>query len=139
MDLSEMTEFSFLRDISQKNPQEFIDSTEGFSYIPHIFYLLKINHFINITGECWVQDIILTMTDRRSWQKRITMSTERLVHKRFLRVLDNCKIRGKRVELTNKGTYMIDQYMVWIREEERKIFYQIKLMKKKVQESKEND
>jgi hypothetical protein len=137
MDLQNMAEFSFMNSLSQKNTKQFLERT-NLRRMQDVHNLLKIYYFIHINGECWSNDIEATMTERRSWTRAIKIANNTMANKRLIRIIGREKIRGDKYELTNKGMYIIDQYISWMREEQRKVFYAIKLSRKKAKEHKEN-
>ena len=137
MDLPQLAEFSFLSSLAKKNIQQFIDEADGIRHVNDIYNLLKIYHFIQLNDECWREDIVATMNEKRNWSKTIKIANNNMAGRRLIRVVATDPVRGEKYEITNKGAFVIDQYMSWLREEERKVFYAIKLNRRKAKEHKE--
>jgi hypothetical protein len=138
IDLKHLAEFSFLSNIAKKNVKQFIDAHVEVKKMQDVYNLLKVHYLIEINDECWSGDIVATMNNKRNWMKTIKIANNAMANKRLLRIVARDPIRGDKYEITNKGRFIIDQYMSWIREEERKVFYEIKLSRKKSKEHKEN-
>ncbi len=138
IDLPTMAEFHFLASLSRKDPHSFVDAHPEIRKVQEVYNLLKIHYFIHTTGECWREDVVASMNDNPKWPRVVGYTNYFLKANNLIRIIDRNKVRGERYEITNKGMYMLEQYMVWLREEEKSIFYKIKLMRKNAKELEEN-
>lgn len=139
MDLKNMCEYAFLMDLPYSTTKAFPFEYYGLKPNRYIPYLLKIQHFINVSGECYYQDYIISIKrnpgDLRKVKSHIVfMRKENLVET----LGDRDPVRGNRIVITNKGQRYIDAYMLWLRDMERELFYKIKLSKKNSNELKKN-
>jgi hypothetical protein len=78
------------------------------------------------------------MMEGRDFSRKVGIGAYYMMKGRYINIVDKDKVLGEKYELTNKGKYLIDQYALWIREQEKKWFYQMRLSHKKSKELKEN-
>jgi hypothetical protein len=78
------------------------------------------------------------MIDKPKMERIVGISIYYMMKDRYVNRLEKDKVLGQKVELTNKGRYLLEQYASWIREQEKAWFYKMRLSHKESKELKEN-
>ena len=136
MALDELSRYNLLQSLHFRNIQEFLERHDMYSD-GAIYHLLKMNHILEIKGECWVSDIRDTFRKPEQVEKKLNIGLYFLRHRRLIRFVGSDTILGRKIELTNKGQYMIEQYHTWLNEAEKKWHYEMKKHHKEAKELRE--
>ena len=136
MDLNDVSEYFMLHLFSQRNSKRFCEQERIYS-VAIVFNLLKVHYFIHTKNSCWTRDIVDCLKDSPKTPKSVEIGMYYLAQGRYVSEQEKDKVLGKRWELTNKGTYLINRYTAWLREEQRTLNYKIKESHKESKELKE--
>lgn len=132
-----LAEIYSVKQLEHFNIQKFLDS----NYVSNkkvVDNLMLITYITNVQGHCWTSDLIELVGGDKKWRKPIEIGTYFMTQNRFIRVLEKHKKLGKKLEITNKGQFILDQYAAFLREQERGYFYRIKQNRKNILEPEEN-
>lgn len=138
MDINDISEYFMLHLFGQRNSQAFCEQENIYSRAI-VYNLLKVHYFIYTKNSCWTKDIIDCLKDSPKQSKKVEIGMYFLSQGRYVAEQERDKVLGKRWELTNKGTYLLNRYAAWLREEQRKLNYKIKESHKESRELKENN
>ncbi len=138
MDLNDMSEYCVLHLLAQSNKPSISERLDVYGLsVP--LNLLKVNFFLETNDSCWTRDISDSMTQRDGVYKKAEIRMYYLKQGRFVREVEKDEYLGGSFVLTNKGRRVLDRYVLFLREEQRKVNYRIKESHKISREMKEND
>lgn len=139
MDIDDIAEFTILDLFGKKTIEGFIKSQETYVSFNFLHKLNMIYYLIKTKGTCWKSDIINALNDKPIKEINVEMALYFLTKNKYLTRHEHDKILGNRYELTNKSMFLLRQYALWMREEEKKYHYRIKESHRKSRELKENN
>ena len=131
MILDDLAEFSVRNFLGSANIREFL--VENNLYSDWVIYaMLSVHYFNNTKDSCYFADI--EAISRPGIRIALKISFHNMVKSRHLDVVEKDENLGNKYEVTNKGRAILDRYMIFLKEEERKRFYIIKKNHRDAQE-----
>jgi len=138
MDVNDLAEFTVLKMLGLINIDSFLKAQNTYVHKQTVFNLLRIHYLINTKGTCWTKDLMNGMSQKRTnIEKRTNIAIHYMEKSRAISKHEKDKILGCRLEITNKGVFILQQYAVWLREEQKKYHYKMKQSHKESRELKE--
>ena len=139
MDLDDIAEFTMLKYITDKKMDDFMEVNKKDFYIngAYLSKLLMVYYLHKEKGSCWEKDLLEAAIDRGGNKQRTSIIFHRMYNGRLVTRHDRSKILGYRFEVSNKGMHVLRQYTSWVREEQRKYHYKLKVYNKEHREFEE--